>query len=96
MNIENQSRSNDFILKAVIKNEQRIALLAKSNPKSFFHYVSTKTKAREPVSNLRNSEGGLTETDLQKAEVLQSFFQVFSPVREMTPHLTWLQNVSTP
>ena len=60
--------------KAVIKNEQRIALLAKSNPKSFFHYVSTKTKAREPVSNLRNSEGGLTETDLQKAEVLQSFF----------------------
>ena len=48
--------------------------MAKTNPKSFFNYVSSKTKAKSGVPNLINDTGKLTDTDLEKAEVLKSFF----------------------
>ena len=47
---------------------------AKSNPKAFFQYVSSKIKRKEPIANLVKEDGTLTENDLGKAKVLSDFF----------------------
>ena len=46
----------------------------KTNPKLFYQYVSSKTKPRDHISNLKKPDGTLTENDLEKAEVLKTFF----------------------
>ena len=60
--------------KSIRNKEKHIASIVKTNPKSFFHYVSTKTKTRVGISNLTMKNGDLTETDHQKADVLKDFF----------------------
>ena len=42
--------------------------------KLFFQYVSSKFKSKDQISNLVMSDGKLTETDAEKADVLKSFF----------------------
>ena len=54
--------------------EKLIAKEAKTNPKLFFQYVNSKLKPREKVSSLLKEDGSLTENDLEKAELLNSFF----------------------
>ena len=57
----------------------KIAKDVKQNPKAFFNYISQKTKPKENVTNLINKDGNLTESDLEKAEVLNTFFgEVFT------------------
>ena len=60
------------------KNEKQkeinLAKQAKNNLKPFFTYVSRKTKVKEGVANLEKPDGNLTETDSEKAEVLNNFF----------------------
>ena len=56
--------------------ERNIAKLIKTNPKLFYQYVSSKTKPREQISNLKKPDGTLTENDLEKAEVLKTFSTV--------------------
>ena len=60
--------------KAVRNKEKHIAKLAKTNPKAFFQYVSSKTTVREPIANLVDAEGNLTTSEQEKAEVLKDFF----------------------
>ena len=47
----------------------------KQNPKHFWRYVKSKLKVRHGVPNLEREDGTLTETDFDKAEVLNSFFK---------------------
>ena len=42
--------------------------------KLLYQYISSKSKPKETISNLLNKDGKLTESDLEKAEVLNSFF----------------------
>ena len=54
--------------------EKLIAKEAKSRPKSFWTYVKNQTKSREGLSPLITDNGETTETDSEKAEVLNNFF----------------------
>ena len=60
--------------KSVRAKEQNIAKLIKTNPKLFYQYVSSTSKPREQISNLMKPDRTLTENDLEKAEVLKTFF----------------------
>ena len=60
--------------KSVKEKETDLAKNIKNDPKAFYSYVSSKTKPKEGVSNLTKDNGSLTETDGEKAEILNSFF----------------------
>ena len=60
--------------KATRNREKYIASVAKTNPKSFFKYVNSKIKCKVNISNLKKDDGTLTENDLEKANVLKTFF----------------------
>ena len=65
--------------KAKIQKEIKVAKDSKENPKAFFQYVNTKLKPKENISNLVKDDGTLTESDLEKCEILNNFFaSVFS------------------
>ena len=69
----NQARS--ACRKAVRLYEKDIASQIKQNPKHFWRYVKSKLNVRHGVPNLEREDGTLTETDFDKAEVLNSFFK---------------------
>ena len=60
--------------KLVKFKEAQLAKDAKYNSKRFFQYVSSKTKPKETVSNLKKDDGTLTENNCEKANVLNQFF----------------------
>ena len=60
--------------KFVKERESLLAKEAKSNPKAFFRYVTDKTKSKEQIAKLIQQDGTFTETDLEKAKVLNQFF----------------------
>lgn len=55
-------------------NEVKIAKEAKTNPKSFYQYVSSNIKPKESVANLMDSDGNMTRSNEDKANVLNKFF----------------------
>jgi hypothetical protein len=58
-----------------IKNYERdIAKLAKTNPKAFYAYTSSKLKTREGVADLENEDGTFVTVDMDKATKLNNFF----------------------
>ena len=68
--------------------EKKIVNEAKTNPKSFWKYVKSQTKYNESIPKLKNDKGAFVETDIDKAEVLNSFFSsVFTKDDESNPHL---------
>ena len=55
--------------------ERDIAKQAKTNPKRFWNYVNSKTKTRQGISQLQvPNTDSMTESDTDKAEVLQNHF----------------------
>ncbi|XP_076453447.1 uncharacterized protein LOC143288705 [Babylonia areolata] len=65
------------------KLEAAIAEQAKINPKSFWSYVKSKTKARTGIADLKREDGSKTTTDKEKADLLNDFFQsVYTTERE--------------
>ena len=60
--------------KAVSSYEKYIASGVKKNARAFWSYVNSKITTRESVCNLTKPDGSKTETDQEKAEVLQDFF----------------------
>ena len=64
--------------KAKRDHEKSIALEAKNNPKKFWNYVKAKTKIKTGISNLEYTDDSghlqITNTDKEKAEVLDKFF----------------------
>ena len=62
------------IRKAKRDFEMGIARQAKNNPKAFYNYSKSKLKTRAGVSDLKKSDGTVTQTNLEKAEVLNDYF----------------------
>ncbi len=60
--------------KAVKQYEKAIASNVKTNPKLFWNYVNSKLKSRQPISDLKKDNGELTVNDVEKAQVLNTFF----------------------
>ncbi|KAL8587806.1 hypothetical protein ACOMHN_021024 [Nucella lapillus] len=54
--------------------ELEVAKNIKKDPKKFFAYVSSKMKPKDKIANLLKSDKTLTESNQEKAEVLNSFF----------------------
>ena len=59
---------------AVREFEKQIAGEAKRNPKSFYRYERSKMKTKSTVGDLERLDGTMADTDVQKAEVLNSSF----------------------
>ena len=69
-----RNQTNIELRNAKKENEIRIAKEAKSNPKALFRYISSKSKPRETIPDLKMKGGGTTEGDQQKADELNTFF----------------------
>ena len=55
----------------------------KTNNKYLFSYISSKTKPRETIPDLKKKDGGTTEGDQEKADELNKFFgSVFTEERD--------------
>ena len=67
------------VKRAVREYEKKLALEVKQNPKAFYKYASSKLKTRTTIPDLTMPDGTRTNTDRDKAEVLNDFFSsVFS------------------
>ena len=75
--------------KATKDKEEMLAINAKTNPKAFFSYMSSKTKPKEPIPNLKTPENQLTQNDKQKADLLNSYFASVFTKEDITniPHI---------
>ena len=72
---------------AVQQREKVIASKVKTDPKSFYQYVTDRTKPKENISNLTKEDGSLTNSDSEKEDVLLNFFtNVFT--KEDTPNMS--------
>ena len=68
------NRVKTEVRKAVRDFERQIAGEAKANPKAFYKYARSKMKTCSAVADLECLDGTMTETDVDKAEVLNTFF----------------------
>ena len=68
------NRVKTEVRKAVRTFEKRIAGEAKKNPKAFYNYARTKMKTRSGVSDLESADETTAHRDVEKAEVLNTFF----------------------
>ncbi|CAI9719265.1 Hypothetical predicted protein [Octopus vulgaris] len=59
-----------------------VATQAKTNLKSFWSYVKSKTKSKTGIADLKRSDGSKTTTDKEKADLLNTFFQSVSTVEK--------------
>ena len=62
------------IRKAKREYERQVAKQTKANPRAFFQYVNSKLSTRAGIADLEKEDGTTTETDQEKAEVLNNFF----------------------
>ena len=54
--------------------ENKLAADVKTNPKSFWKYVSSKTKSKGKIIELKDTSGQITTDDSEKAEILNNHF----------------------
>ena len=59
---------------AKLNYEKLIAVNIKNDSKSFWNYVRSQSKTRTGISDLEGSDGTLSSSDYQKAEMLNTFF----------------------
>ena len=59
---------------AKFNEEKRVASASKENPKEFFAYVNSRKPIKNNISPLRDSEGNLVTSDLEKAELMNKYF----------------------
>ena len=69
------NRVKTEVRNAVREFEKQIAGEAKRNPKVFYRYARSK-KTKSTVGDLERLDGKMADTDVQKAEVLNSFLLV--------------------
>ena len=72
--IEHRNKAKSEIRKAVKNHEKKIVKESKTNPRSFWKYVNTKLSRSTGIPNLTKTDGNLTSSDDEKANVLNSFF----------------------
>ena len=53
---------------------KKLASNVKTDPKSFYAYVRSKSKTKTSVGPLKNGDGVLISDDLQMSEILNSYF----------------------
>ena len=75
--IKARNEAKRQIKKAVREHEKKIACESKTNPKSFWKYVNTKLKRTTGINNLMKPDGTLTDSDSEKANILNNFFLQF-------------------
>ena len=63
-----------LIRKAKLQNEERVAAVAKSNPKAFFAHVNSTKPIKSSIGPLKNKEGRIVGNDLEMAEMLNEYF----------------------
>jgi hypothetical protein len=68
-----RNQAKQAVRKAVKMYEHNIASQCKKSPKNFYKYVRSKTKTKTGIGNLKH-DGGVAQTDSQKAEILNDFF----------------------
>ena len=69
-----RNKVNVEVRKAKVEKEVNIAKKSKHNPKILYQYISSQSKPREHVANLKREDGSVTENDSEKANVLNEFF----------------------
>ena len=57
------------------KQEETVARDSKKNPKAFWSFIKAKTNSRSGIADLKMPDGTKTASDLEKAELLNTFFQ---------------------
>lgn len=57
------------------KQEEKVARDSKTNPKAFWSFIKAKTNSRSGIADLKKPDGTKTANDLEKAELLNTFFQ---------------------
>ena len=67
------NRTRQTVRKAQAKFEKKLMEKFKENPKAFYGYVRSKQKVKVGISQLERSEGDLTDTDQEAAEILSDF-----------------------
>ena len=91
--LEYRNECNRVIKQAKREYERKLAGECKNNPKHFWKFVSSKTKSFTGISPLNNGEGGIAETDEDKANTLNAFFSsVFT--KENTDNVPQLDDCS--
>ena len=77
-NYKNYCKSRNHATKAVRyprkRHEKGIAELVQENPKAFWAYVNIKTKMRSGISDLKDENGDMRSSDVDKANILNNFF----------------------
>ena len=63
-----------------------MAIKAKSNSKTFWKYVSSKTKLRSNIPNLYKDDENVIKNDTEKANTLGGFF---AKVQTKEPNWNW-------
>ena len=66
----------------------------KTDPKSVYAYISSKTKPREIRPALSKPDGTLTRTDHEKSEVLNYFFSSVFTIEDTTNFSTFSSSFS--
>lgn len=75
--------------KARKKFEQKLAVNAKRDPKSFYRYVRSKTKTKDIIGPLKDGNGDIVTDDSQMAHILNKFFaSVFTKELVEMPEVT--------
>ena len=72
--IEMRNSCKKEIRKAKRRHEKRIADDCKNNPKSFWKYVHEQTKSKQGIGTLKDKDGNLITTEVDKANTLNDFF----------------------
>ena len=66
--------AKQLITRSRMQFEHKIASEAKSKPKSFWNYVGRHTKQTSEIQKIRNKEGILSQSNLETASFLNTYF----------------------
>ena len=66
--------AKQLITRSRMQFEHKIASEAKSKPKSFWNYVGRQTKQTSEIQKIRNKEGILSQSNLETASFLNTYF----------------------
>ncbi|KAK3101568.1 hypothetical protein FSP39_004535 [Pinctada imbricata] len=69
-----RNNASGKIKKAKREYEQSIANNVKKDPKTFWKYVKTKTKIKDSIKNLRDSDDKIIDDQTKKANLLNNYF----------------------
>ncbi|XP_068214381.1 uncharacterized protein [Palaemon carinicauda] len=70
-----RNRASKKCKKAKRGLEARVAAEAKTNPNAFLSYDKSKTTTKSGIGDLKKEDGSKTASDIEKAEILNDFFQ---------------------